>query len=46
MIDSEKNKSRYAPFDPSITDFKPIINKIKLQDRPRSLPWSATRMII
>ena len=22
------------PFDPSITDFKPIVNKIKLQDKP------------
>jgi len=25
------------PFDPSITDFKPIINKIKLQDRPEAI---------
>ncbi len=25
------------PFDPAITDFKPIINKIKLQDRPDAI---------
>ena len=25
------------PFDPSITDFKPIINKVKLQDRPEAI---------
>jgi branched-chain amino acid transport system substrate-binding protein len=25
------------PFDPAITDFKPLINKIKLQDRPDAI---------
>ncbi|MCR6631460.1 MAG: ABC transporter substrate-binding protein [Magnetospirillum sp.] len=25
------------PFDPSITDFKPIVHKIKLQDRPEAI---------
>src|SRR5258708_25390447 len=28
------------PFDPSITDFKPIINKIKLQDKPDVIAMS------
>ncbi|RZI40826.1 amino acid ABC transporter substrate-binding protein [Herbaspirillum sp. HC18] len=29
------------PFDPAITDFKPIINKIKLQDKPEVILMSA-----
>ncbi|MBL8511771.1 MAG: ABC transporter substrate-binding protein, partial [Betaproteobacteria bacterium] len=29
------------PFDPAITDFKPIINKIKLQDKPDVIAMSA-----
>ncbi len=28
-------------FDPAITDFKPIINKIKLQDKPDIIMMSA-----
>lgn len=28
------------PFDPAITDFKPIVNKIKLQDRPDVIAMS------
>lgn len=31
---AKKIKVVMHPFDPSITDFKPIINKVKLQDRP------------
>jgi branched-chain amino acid transport system substrate-binding protein len=27
-------KTTLHPFDPAITDFKPIINKVKLQDKP------------
>src|SRR5437763_11690458 len=27
-------KTTMHPFDPAVTDFKPIINKIKLQDKP------------
>jgi branched-chain amino acid transport system substrate-binding protein len=27
-------KATMHPFDPAITDFKPVINKIKLQDKP------------
>lgn len=29
------------PFDPSITDFKPIVNKIKVQDRPEAIAMIA-----
>lgn len=29
------------PFDPAITDFKPIINKVKLQDKPEVILMSA-----
>jgi branched-chain amino acid transport system substrate-binding protein len=31
---AKKIKVSMHPFDPSVTDFKPIINKIKVQDRP------------
>ncbi len=30
-------KVQMHPFDPSIADFKPIINKVKLQDRPDAI---------
>ncbi|NEX60776.1 ABC transporter substrate-binding protein [Noviherbaspirillum galbum] len=33
-LGSKGMKVHMHPFDPAITDFKPIINKIKLQDKP------------
>ena len=30
-------KIEMHPFDPAITDFKPIINKLKLQDKPEAI---------
>ena len=30
-------KIEMHPFDPAITDFKPIINKVKLQDKPEEI---------
>jgi branched-chain amino acid transport system substrate-binding protein len=33
-LTAKKIKVTAHPFDPSITDFKPIINKVKVQDRP------------
>ncbi|MEH3119132.1 MAG: ABC transporter substrate-binding protein [Methylorubrum populi] len=40
-LSAEGVKVTLHEFDPAITDFKPIINKVKLQDRPDALVMAA-----
>lgn len=37
MMRARKVKVAMHPFDPTVTDFKPIINKVKLQDRSEAI---------
>lgn len=36
-LTAKRIKVTMHPFDPSVTDFKPIINKVKVQDKPEIL---------
>jgi acyl-CoA synthetase (AMP-forming)/AMP-acid ligase II len=43
VLTPRASRSACIPSIPAITDFKPIINKIKLQDKSEVIRWSATR---